>query len=134
MLYHSKIIAAITQLYKKAPQPDTTNIGAFLGQIFFWENAGKYCTKQAESAWKELEEAKLADLDRKDAGNYTILEGSKFILNLKVSEPRKTFKTDELIKILQSEHKVSLSKCVDIIERCKTPGNGVKTYTITEKI
>lgn len=140
MLFKTHIVKFLTGLGRKNGHmnPDLSNTGAFLGNIYLWEEATSYCKARAESAWKNLEAEKdLYDFtkdEKRIKGDYTLMTSTKFTLNLKMSAPRKTFKAEAVIEYLTEKKKWKLTDAQALVEACTTEGKPSKTYTIIEKV
>lgn len=131
------IESQLTQILGSPINPDRSNSGKLLWTIYFWQVVTELAKKRCENSWEEIQKAGgLVDSDDRlrelAAGEHIATESNKFTALIKLSEPRRTFNTEEFVSRAARKFRVPASKIEALIEDCKLPGKPALTKRIVE--
>lgn len=135
--YGAKIIAALGKLghpSTNTQNPDKTNKGKILGDLFLWKTVAKY----AQNKYETLLDAAIKDgaIDNPRAlgeGDHTVHTSDHFVYGVKVSKPRQSFDPSKLATSLaKSKFKVPSAVTLQFCENAKKEGNPQVTVMFDE--
>ena len=113
------------------------NVGQFLGDIYLWETAAKFCATRKKEAW---EAAVATDLvkDKEFYRGYPdsmseVVSSPGFACTVKVSVPRKAFDRDAFINQVAKRFKIDKADLVQVAQRCMKEGAPSVSLTVMEK-
>lgn len=117
------------------------NSGNYLGDLFIWNTAKKYCeTMIADIEGQMLREKLVKDKEklRKEAGNSypyenVVCESPSFVLVGKVQTPRSSFDKDAFIQKVSVGHKIPKHKLIELAEGCVKKSAAPVSMSIMEK-
>jgi hypothetical protein len=116
--------------------PDRSNLGKFYGLLLMWKRVEQLASKKYDALLEKLiKEDQLTDPKTISIpGNHTIGESGKIAIQVSVSQPRREFSADWLVKRLEKDYKVPPAITRQLIEEAKRPGNtNVRRITVSEK-
>lgn len=122
--YQAKIVSALNNLFRSTDLHEARhNVGKHLSVAFFWDSVADYAKKQADRAWKSLEEANIIEDDegrrKLDTGEHILAESPHFVCRAVVTKAVRRFNVQELAKILKKDYKIPEPTTVQLCEKAK---------------
>ena len=133
--YTSELVKALLRFGKNGTtNPDTSNLGSYLGEAFMWDYIESYAKKQSDTVYNKMEKEGLYDLDTlAHDQEHVVLQGKLFTLTCRVSQPVKRFNPDALALAMNKKYKIPLPVAKQMIEDAKLPTKPTRTLKIIEK-
>jgi hypothetical protein len=133
----SGIESGLIQLLASPINPDRSNSGKQLWEVYFWQVVADLADARYKAGWELLQKAGgLVDSDEglRDltTGEHIAAESNKFSVLVTVSKPRRKFDREKFAKDAARKFEVSIEKVEALIEKCIIPGNPALTKRIIE--
>jgi hypothetical protein len=128
----------MTNLQKFVKRPDgKDNKGSYLGEIFTWQEIGKYADDRLKQAWRAVVENDLIPADddmreRYDEDEHIVVESNAFSMIVTVGKPRETFDQEKFIATVARKYKIDLQRLEQLAATCKKESRAPLTKRIRE--
>lgn len=130
-----KLIDLMDSTLSTIRNPDKTNIGVVLWEIFVWQEINKRSKKRRDKAWAAAQDIGVIPDDetlRATRGERTVAQSNNFACVVNTGDPRLTFDTDTFIKKVAKKYKLNESDLVKLAAKCVLQSKPVLTKRIAE--
>lgn len=133
----SGIEAGLIQLLASPINPDRSNSGKMLWNVYFWQVVADLAEARCKSSWEAIQgtgglvgkDDELRDLT---VGEHIAAESSKFTALVTVTKPRRNLDRAKLVSELARKFRVPAKKIEAIIEKCKVAGTAPLSKRVVE--
>lgn len=131
------IESSLVQLLGSPINPDRSNSGKQLWNVYFWQVVAELAEAREKAAWESVQGSDgLVDDDEAlralTIGEHIAAESNKFSVLVKVSTPRKNLDRDKMVQELARKFRIASDKIEAVIEKCKVPGKASLQKRIVE--
>ena len=140
MSYQGQIAKQLSRLGKTngTTNPDAkSNIGQYLGEVYMWEEAAKYCGRRSKEAWQTVNEVGIIpdkdQLREVPDSSSELATSPGFLCVAKVSMPRKTFSREECINRLSKKYKIDKHELVKVFKESTVEGAPSVSLKVIER-
>ncbi len=136
--YKIALSTHMTNLQKFVKRPDgKDNTGAFLGEIFTWQEVSKFADDKLKQAWKSAADSGLIPADddmreKYDQDEHLVVESNAFSCIVTVGKPRETFDQEVFIGEVARRFKLNVVVLTKLAAECKKEGKAPLTKRIRE--
>ena len=112
------------------------NVGALIGDAYFWDTVQDLAASKSRSAWSTLEKEGFIqnkdDIRNEVDGEKTLVHSPSFAVIAKVSNPRASFDKDAFITLVSSKFKIDKHKLVELAQDCTKQSKAPVSLKILE--